>query len=103
MWLMVHSLGLATVDVTVRHVQDRIRELLDIPAELDVSDILPIGYTDQKRTKDRRPLDAFVHYDLFDRSKLRTDKDIDAIRGDLNTLAYMSFGKMATKQENESE
>jgi nicotinate-nucleotide--dimethylbenzimidazole phosphoribosyltransferase len=99
MWLMAHSLGLATVDVTVRRVQDRIKELFDIPAELEVSDILPIGYSDQKRSKDRRPLEAFVHYERFDRSKLRTEKDIDKMRSNLNTLAYMSFGKVATKEE----
>lgn len=97
MWLMIQALGLATVDVTVRNVQDRIKKLFDIPAWLEVSDILPIGYADQRRTKDRRPLEAFVHYDSFDPSKLRTEEDVNKIRRDLNTLAYMSFGKIVPK------
>lgn len=94
MWLMTHALGLATVDITVRHVQDRIKELFAIPEELEVSDILPIGYTDQKRSKDRRPLEAFVHFDQFDKSKIRRQADVDKLRKDLNTLAYMSFGRL---------
>ena len=99
MWLMTQALGLATVDVTVRNVQERIKKLFGIPDWLEVSDILPIGYPDQKRTKDRRALEAFVHYDSFDSRKLRTDEDINKIRRDLNTLAYMSFGKIASDQE----
>lgn len=99
MWLMTQALGLATVDVTIRNVQERIKKLFGIPDWLEVSDILPIGYPDQKRTKDRRALEAFVHYDSFDSSKLRTDEDINKIRRDLNTLAYMSFGKIASDQE----
>jgi nitroreductase len=97
MWLMTHALGLATVDVTVRHVQDRIKELFGIPEELEVSDILPIGYADQKRSKDRRPLEAIVHLDYFDRRKLRSQADVDKLRKDLSTLAYMSFGKLVTE------
>ena len=99
MWLMTQALGLATVDVTVRNVQERIKKLFGIPDWLEVSDILPIGYPDQKRTKDRRALEAFVHYDSFDSGKLRTDEDINKIRRDLNTLAYMSFGKIASDKE----
>ncbi len=94
MWLMVHALGLATVDVTVRNVQERIKNLLHIPHDLEVSDILPIGYPAQKREKDRRPLEAIVHYDSFDENKLRTEEDVNSARRDLNRLAYMSFGKI---------
>ncbi|MGI0078480.1 MAG: nitroreductase family protein [Nitrososphaerales archaeon] len=104
MWLMIQALGLATVDVTVRNVQDRIKNLFGIPDWLEVSDILPIGYPDQRRTKDRRSLEAFVHYDSFDRSKLRTEEDVNKIRRDLNTLAYMSFGKIVPEDSvNDSE
>lgn len=97
MWLMTHALGLATVDITVRHVQDRIKQLFGIPEELEVSDILPIGYTDQKRSKDRRPLQEIVHFDQFDKRRMRTQADVDSIRKNLNTLAYMSFGKLMTE------
>ena len=101
MWLMTHALGLATVDVTVRNVQDRIKKLLGIPNELEVSDILPIGYPAQKREKDRRPIGAVVHYDSFDKSKLRTDEDVNRARRDRNTLAYMSFGKIIAPEPEE--
>jgi 5,6-dimethylbenzimidazole synthase len=97
MWLMTHALGLATVDITIRNVQERIKHLLGIPDELEVSDILPIGYPAQRREKDRRPLEDIVHYDLFDKTKLRTEEDMNKARRDLNTLAYMSFGKIVTE------
>ena len=97
MWLMITALGLATVDVTVRNIEKKVKKLFEIPDELEVSDILPIGYTDQKRSKDRRPLEAFVHRDVFDRKKLRNLEDIDRMRSDKNTLAYMSFGKIVTE------
>ena len=97
MWLMITALGLATVDVTVRNIESKIKKLFDIPEELEVSDILPIGYTDQKRSKDRRPLEEFVHVDRFDRRKLRKMEDVDRMRSDRNTLAYMSFGKLVAE------
>ena len=98
MWLMITALGLATVDVTVRNIEKEVKQLFDIPDELEVSDILPIGYTDQRRSKDRRPLEAFVHRDVFNRKKLRSVEDIDRMRSDKNTLAYMSFGKIVKEQ-----
>lgn len=94
MWLMATALGLATVDVTIRKIQPELKALLGVPDPLEVTDLLPIGYTNQKREKDRRPLEEVLHFDRYDVSKMRDEEWFDRYRRDLKLLAYMSFGRL---------
>ncbi len=79
MWLMIHSLGLVSVITMIRHVENEIKECFGIPSELEVTQVLPVGYPRQFRAKSRRPLQSFVHYDRSDASKLRTEELIEEI------------------------
>ena len=54
-----------------------LKHLLDIPLELRVYHLVPIGYVSvAAEPNSRRPLEAMVHYDRYDRSKQRTAEDL---------------------------
>ncbi|MGH2637929.1 MAG: nitroreductase family protein [Rhabdochlamydiaceae bacterium] len=93
-WLMVQALGLSMVDITVRHVEGMVKDAFGIPEDFEVSDILPIGYSNQTRSKDRRTLQEFVHFDCFDKGKLRTSEQINSMAKDSSVLASNCFGKI---------
>lgn len=74
--LMAESMGLST-----QYVSDcaspwfslMLKHLLDIPPELRVYHIVPVGYTDVDATpKSRRALETMVHYERYDAIKLRS-------------------------------
>ena len=57
--------GLGTCWIGAFH-QDKVRELLGVPAEHKVIELMALGYpADQPRPKDRKPLDEIVCYDRF--------------------------------------
>ena len=83
MMLMAECLGLGTQyisDVSSPYFSLMIKHLLDIPRELKVYHLVPVGHISaraQPRPRSRRPLETMVHYDRYDRSKERTADDIE--------------------------
>ena len=76
--LAAASLGLASMWVSVNEISEGpLRKLLDIPEELSIHTLVPVGYAaiDPKPTY-RRGLEEIVHYEKYDRSKFRTGEDI---------------------------
>jgi nitroreductase len=78
MMLAAASMNLGTVWVSVREeVEPEIRELFNVPPELRLLWVVPIGHA---RTwppaKPRRPVAAFTHFEVYDRKKLRREAEI---------------------------
>jgi len=72
MALAAHSLGLASFWVGVFDAtgarassEDRVKELLNIPAEHRVVSMLPVGVASFTFTKERKPSSDFVYHDAF--------------------------------------
>ena len=78
MCLAVASLGYTCEWCTVNHMWDEaIKDILDIPAILDVFTIIPVGYPAYNvESVYRRELDELVHYEKYDRSRYRTGQDV---------------------------
>ena len=80
MMLMADCMGLASQyisDAASPYFSLMLKHLLDIPPELRVYHLVPIGYVSVAAAPNsRRPLDAMVHYDRYDRSKHRTVEDL---------------------------
>ncbi|MXV60518.1 hypothetical protein GS429_00225 [Natronorubrum sp. JWXQ-INN-674] len=77
--LAAKSLGYGTVHLTVRHhSQDQLRELLDVPEQLMIHDIVPLGVPADEnagQNVDRQPLEQKLHYETFDDSQFRTNEE----------------------------
>jgi nitroreductase len=78
MMLAAASMNLGTVWVSVREeVEPALRALFQVPTELRLLWIVPIGHA---RTwppaKPRRPVTAFTHLEVYDPKKLRQETDI---------------------------
>jgi nitroreductase len=76
MALAAHSLGLASFWVGVFDVtghrassEERVKELLNIPAGHRVISMLPVGVASMTFTKERKPSSDFVYRDAFERKK----------------------------------
>jgi nitroreductase len=80
MMLAAASMNLGTVWVSVREeVEPELRELFQVPQELRLLWVMPIGHASSwPKAKPRRPITAFTHYEVYDRNKLRQDSDIHA-------------------------
>lgn len=78
MCLAAASLGLGAQWCSVSCLwEGYIKKILDIPEELTVHTMVPIGYPDYKSPPPyRRKLSEMVHYGKYDRSKFRSGKDI---------------------------
>lgn len=79
MWLMATRLGLAATNYTMGHplVDARIRELLDVPEHFVMPTMFLLGYPRHRQMpRPRRPLDAMVHREVFDRSRVRSDEEL---------------------------
>ncbi len=80
MHLAATSLGLGSQWVTsIAHpfVQSQLKLLLEIPKELDIYDMMAVGYpAEQRRPRFVREKDEMVHYDRFDRAKFRTAEQV---------------------------
>jgi len=63
--LAAHDSGLATVIVGLFD-QDRVGEIIKLPAEHEVLVLIPVGYPDHEPSPPKRlELQEFVHYDSF--------------------------------------
>ncbi len=76
--LAAAACGLGTQWVTVSAaIESRLKELLDVPVELAVHTIVPVGYPAYTPAPAyRRELGEIVHYERYDRSKYATGEDI---------------------------
>src|SRR3989337_485239 len=65
-------------DVSSPYFSLMLKHLLDIPRELKVYHLVPVGYVSVRaQPNSRRPLEAMVHYERYDRGKQRTAEDIE--------------------------
>jgi nitroreductase len=80
MMLMAAGLGLGTVWVSVRkEVEAELRELFQVPRPLRLLWVVPIGHArNWPKPKPRREISSFVHREVYDRRKLRSDREIKA-------------------------
>lgn len=98
MMLMAECMGLGTQyisDAASPYFSLMLKHLLNIPRELKVYHLMPVGYVSVRaQPSSRRPLEAMVQYDRYDRSKQRTAEDIErlAVRG-LRHAAPLRRGK----------
>ena len=80
MHLAAHTLGIATQWVSSIHpelAQALAKSLLGIPEELEIYDMLALGYAaGQPRRKLTRAKEAMIHREKFDPSKFKTDERI---------------------------
>lgn len=76
--LAAAALGLGTQWVSVNLGWERkIKVLLDIPDDLIIHTLIPVGYSAYDPAAPyRRELNEIVHYEKYDHSKYRTDEDI---------------------------
>jgi nitroreductase len=57
--------------------QSRLKALLDIPYELQIYDMMPLGYlVSEAKPRKVRSKEEMVHYGKFDKSKTRTDQQV---------------------------
>src|SRR5262245_17972387 len=80
MMLAAASMNLGTVWVSVREeVEPSLRQLFKVPEELRFLWVMPIGHARAwPKAKPRRPVSAFIHYEVYDHKKLRVESDIHA-------------------------
>ena len=80
MVLAATAMGLGSQWVTSSSqdlMQGRLKQLLDIPYELEIYDMMVIGYPiAQPKPRNVRSKEEIVHYDKFDKSRLRTEQQI---------------------------
>jgi len=78
MMLTAASMNLGTVGVSVREeVEPEFRELFEVPQELRLLRVVPIGHARSwPKAKPRRTAAAFTHTEVYDPKKLRRDADI---------------------------
>ena len=64
--------------VAMPYVQALIKDMLKIPKDLDIYDMLAVGYPDFKpKPRIVRARSEMVHYDYYDESKFRTDEQVN--------------------------
>jgi hypothetical protein len=84
MQLAAKSLGLGSqwVSATGSLMENKLKELLNIPEKIKIYDMMAVGYPAyQLGPRSPRKIDEMTHSERYDRSKLRTDQQIkDFIR-----------------------
>jgi len=81
MTLVATTLGLGSQWVsatTTPYVQSIIKDLLKIPKELEIYDMLAVGYPDfEPKPRLVRAKEEMIHYDYYDEGKSRTDEKVN--------------------------
>ncbi len=81
MMLMAECMGLGTQyisDASSPYFSLMLKHLLDIPRELKVYHLMPVGYVSVRaQPSSRRPLEEMVHRERYDRSRQRSAEDIE--------------------------
>jgi len=58
-------------------VQCRLKELLGMPRELEIYDMMAMGYpAEEPKSRPVRAKEEVVHYDYYDKTKFRTDEEV---------------------------
>jgi nitroreductase len=82
MHLAATALGLGSQWVTSSAedlMQGRLKNLLDIPYELEIYDTMVIGYSiAEAKPRNIRSEDEIVHYNTYDKSRYKTDEQVMA-------------------------
>jgi len=79
MHLAAKSLGLGSqwISATGGLMEDPLKKLLDIPKEFKIYDMMAVGYPAyQLGPRSPRKIEEMIHEDRYDRSRLRTDREI---------------------------
>jgi len=79
MQLAAKSLGLGSqwVSATGGVMEDHLKNLLDIPREFKIYDMMAVGYPAyQVGPRSPRKIEEMTHYDRYDRSKMKTNEQI---------------------------
>ncbi|GAH33777.1 unnamed protein product [marine sediment metagenome] len=88
MTLAVTTLGLGgqwVSTIASPYVQSLTKDLLGIPKELEIYDMLAVGYPDMEpKPRLMRAQEEIVHYNGYDKTKYRTDQDIKEYIASLN-------------------
>ncbi|UCG64207.1 MAG: nitroreductase family protein [Deltaproteobacteria bacterium] len=93
--LATAACGLASQWVsTDRSWMEKLKALLDVPDDLEIHTLVPIGYPAYKRPRPyRRKLKEIVHHEKYDRSKYRTEEDIVAYLRHLRETSRPAYKK----------
>lgn len=85
--------GLGSQWISVPHTwADSLRDILDVPAALDIFTVVPIGYPLYKpHPVYRRDLDALIHNGKYDRSRYRKNEDIIQFIRDLRSKTVPAY------------
>ena len=73
--------------------EDSLKRLLDVPEELQIPTIIPVGYPDGKRPAYRRPLRELIHREKYDRSRFRSGEAIFDFIKDLRKRTREAYAK----------
>ncbi len=93
------GLGAQWVSIS-KAVEPRLKELLEVPPELSIHTIVPIGYPDYKPAPSyRRELKEIVHYEKYDRAKYSSGDDILNFIVNLRKRTQPSYPYRKEKQE----
>jgi nitroreductase len=97
--LAAAALGLGTQWVSVNlGWEGKIKALLELPDELIVHTLIPVGYAAYDPAPPyRRELNEIVHYEKFDPSKYRTDEDIIEFLGLLRKKTRPAYDKTVSE------
>jgi len=101
--LAATSLGLGTVWLTGAGesiTEKQLKEALKIPEILDLICCIPLGYPPLEKPSKRSPrsLETVVHFDEFDVSKWRTDKDVERFIYDQHVWAeFYKTGQISSE------
>ena len=80
MHLAATALGLGSQwvsTVAFAYVQCHVKELLGLPEELEIDDMMAVGYPDQEpKPRPVRAREEMVQYDCYDKTKFRTDEEV---------------------------
>jgi len=88
MHLAATTLGLGSQWVSntaLPFVQCQLKELLGIPRELEIYDMMAVGYAaGEPRPRPVRAREEMVHYDYYDKTKFRTDEEVKDFIGTIS-------------------
>lgn len=81
MTLAVTTLGLGgqwASATSTPYVQSLMKDLLGIPKELEIYDMLAVGYPDaEPKPRLMRAREEMVHHDRYDQTRYRTDQEVN--------------------------
>ena len=81
MHLAAATLGLGSQWVSASALdlmQSRLKVLLEIPIELEIYDMMALGYpASEPKPRLVRPKEDLIHHETYDKSRIRTDLDLE--------------------------